>query len=138
MRPNRTSTPAGGDPDRPPGSYPLVGGGGRSDLRDGAFGAGVPSIVASAGALLLVLPPMAQDLPRNRLGLAKWIVSGQHPLTARVVVNRIWQQYFGIGLVRTAEDLGIRGEPPTHAELLEKSEIYREIVASQVSLEEVA
>ena len=66
-----------------------------------------------------VLPPMATDFPRNRLGLAKWLVSGQHPLTARVLVNRIWQQYFGLGLVRTAEDFGIRGELPTHPELLD-------------------
>src|SRR5262249_29935682 len=53
-----------------------------------------------------VLPPLAKELPRNRLGLAKWLVSGQHPLTSRVLVNRIWQQYFGIGFVRSAEDFG--------------------------------
>lgn len=66
-----------------------------------------------------VLPPMDPAEPRNRLGLARWLVSGENPLTARVLVNRIWQQYFGVGLVRSAEDFGVRAEAPTHPELLD-------------------
>lgn len=71
--------------------------------------AGVPAI----------LPQPPVDAPANRLGLARWIVSRDNPLTARVAVNRYWQSYFGFGIVKTVDDFGSQGEWPVHRDLLD-------------------
>ncbi|MFM9196764.1 MAG: DUF1553 domain-containing protein, partial [Planctomycetia bacterium] len=65
------------------------------------------------------LPPLPEGLPQNRLGLAQWLFLPEHPLTARVQVNRIWQHFFGTGLVKTTEDMGVQSEYPVHLPLLD-------------------
>jgi hypothetical protein len=85
-------------------------------LKRGAYDAHGEQVWANTPA---VLPPMAQSDPKNRLGLARWLFARQNPLTARVTVNRLWQQMFGRGIVDTSDNFGSQGSPPAHPELLD-------------------
>lgn len=85
-------------------------------LSRGVFNARAKRVLADVPKFLPPLPPQA---PHNRLGLAQWTVSPDNPLTARVTVNRVWQELFGTGLVSTSDDFGTVGEPPSHVALLD-------------------
>jgi hypothetical protein len=85
-------------------------------LRRGDYAQPTEKVTAATPAML---PAPPSGTPPNRLGLADWITMREHPLTARVAVNRVWQMLFGAGLVRTPADFGAQGEYPTHPELLD-------------------
>ncbi len=85
-------------------------------LARGAYDKPGERVEAAVPAALGKLPEKA---PKNRLGLAQWVISKDNPLTSRVTVNRFWQEVFGQGIVKTPEDFGIMGAPPSHPELLD-------------------
>ncbi len=93
--------------EKPRGSFVLKRG--EYDKRDEPVQPGVPA----------VLPPLRANGTTNRLDFARWLVSPEHPLTSRVIVNRFWQQFFGTGLVKTSGDFGAQGESPSHPDLLD-------------------
>lgn len=85
-------------------------------LKRGAYDAHGEALESATPAFL---PPMKSTWPANRLGLAYWLIDKDNPLTARVQMNRLWQMYFGVGIVKSTEDFGSQGEWPMHHELLD-------------------
>ena len=85
-------------------------------LKRGAYDAPGKEVVAGTPKSILAFD---NNLPKNRLGLSKWLFDKRNPLTSRVFVNQLWQEIFGRGIVKTAGDMGMQGELPTHPELLD-------------------
>src|SRR5262249_51335476 len=92
-----------------------------------------PAALSAFGAKLS--PPAATPEQQRRLALAKWIADPRHPLTARVIVNRLWHYHFGTGLVATPSDFGLNGAKPSHPELLDW--LADELVRSGWSLKHI-
>ncbi len=114
----------------PPPTYVLAGGNWQRPMQ--AVEPGFPALI---GGGTPVFAPMAGQTTGRRAALARWLVRPDHPLTARVIVNRIWQQHLGVGLVPTANDFGAQGEAATHPELLDW--LAAELVESGWSLKHI-
>ena len=94
---------------------------GEHDQPGRLVGPGVPSVLTDGRTPFSVQPPFPEGTPKTgrRLALARWLTAKEHPLTARVIVNRIWYHHFGTGLVKTLENFGVKGDRPSHPKLLD-------------------
>lgn len=107
------------DQGRPSPTY-ILRGGEHTNAGD-LVGPAVPSVLTDGRTPFVVNPPFPNGTPKTgrRLALARWLTQPDHPLTARVLVNRVWYHHFGTGLVATLDNFGVQGEPPSHPELLD-------------------